>query len=251
MSDYRYALDIYAKDTASLDAAKAYLEVEGITPHIMKVDLENRNQAAGESYLYLSTDSFIPYGSVKCWETQDHESFFHTLSKHVPNAKFVFSGEDLDDPNGSRFLKAFLNGQFKDAYLDVLDLGTILENMPWREYGTPAIEPPIQKNNQVPVVILTCAHQTKFGDYLYSSIHPNAEAALEHIPNVKEACNFEPELDEFFSYDIDYQVLNLETMTSRQKSAHAIDELLANAEKRAGQPSAPGRSPNIDSPLRR
>lgn len=235
MSDYRYSLEVYAGDLSSLDVIKTALEKEGITPYIMKVDFENRRTPDGESYVFLSTDSLMPYGSVKCWSDQKHELFFHTLSKQVPNAKLVFSGENLDDPNDSRFKKAFQNGQFKDAYQDAFDLEAVLEETPWREYGTPAKEATHpQVDHLKPMVILTCVHQTTYGDYLYSSVHPTTEAALAHVEQVKNDCNFEPELNESFHYDIDLQVLDLDTMTSRQKSAHSIEELLASAEKRAG-----------------
>ena len=235
MSDYRYSLDIYAGDVSSLDTVREILEKEKIIPYIMKADFENRSISDGESYLFLSTDSLMPHGSVKCWNDQDHELFFYALSKQVPNAKLVFSGENLDDPNGSRFKKAFQNGQYKDAYQDAFDLGAILEEKPWREYGLPAKEPisPVADHLK-PFVILTCVHQTKYGDYLYSSVHPTAEAALAHVEKVKDECNFEPELEECFNYDIDLQILDLRTMTSKQKSAQSFEELLANANQRAG-----------------
>lgn len=245
MSDYRYTLDVYAEDAASLDAIKVHLETERITPQIMKIDFENRKPEDGRSYLYLSTDSLLPYGSVKHWSDQDHEAFFHDLSKKIQNTEFIFSGENLDDPNNSRFKKAFFNGQFKDAYQDMFSLDSALELAPWREYGTPAIELHDQTCGCVPLAILTCVHQTKFGDNLYSSIHPTMEAALAHIEDVKKACNFDPEFDEFFGYDIDLQVLDLQTMTSRQKSVHAIDKLIAGAEQQAGQSTpAIGRIPD-------
>lgn len=48
----------------------------------------------------------------------------------------------------------------------------------------------------------------------------------------------------------DFQVLNLETMTSQPKSAHTIDALLANAEKRADQCSGIESQPSIEPPTR-
>lgn len=252
MSDYRYSLEVYADDASSLDIVRAELEKEEIIPHVMKVDFENRKEADGKSYLFLSTDSLMPHGSVKCWSDQDHELFFHTLSKQVPNTKLVFSGENLDDPNDSRFKKAFQNGQYKDAYQDAFDLEVVLEEAPWREYGAPAKEAThSQADHLKPIVILTCVHQTTYGDCLYTSVHPTTEAALAHVEQVKNDCSFEPELDEYFNYDIDLQVLDLHTMTSRQKSAHSIEELLANAEKRAGtNTSEHVQSKTNDAPIR-
>ena len=252
MSDYRYSLDVYADDTSSLDVVKAVLEREKIIPHIMKVDFENRRASEGESYLLLSTDSLMPSGSTKCWGDQDHELFFYNLSKQVPNAKLVFSGENLDDPNDNRFKKAFQNGMYKDAYQDAFSLEAMLEETPWREYGSPAKEPISPSTDYLkPVVILTCIHQTRYGDSLYPSVHPTVEAALAHVEKVKDDCNFEPELDESFNYDIDLQVLDLRTMVSQQKSAHSIDALISNAEKRVVPKATESMvSRNNDNPTR-
>ena len=73
-----------------------------------------------------------------------------------------------------------------------------------------------QPSPQLDAVILTCVHQFHSRDELYVSIHPNEQAAQEHIPKVIESADYDQEDErEFFSNRVNHVTINLQDFSEQ------------------------------------
>ena len=65
------------------------------------------------------------------------------------------------------------------------------------------------------ISVLTCTHETKHGVDTFVSLHPNREAAFEHIEAVQANCDYNPknpERNEYFDYEVEEQVIDINSL---------------------------------------
>lgn len=136
MSDNRYTLDLQSLFKDDLDTAVRHMMKEKIIPNILSVESELLLPNGTFNY-FLSSEYLHPNMASEAWDYNDHEKFFHELSKKIPSVFMVLSIENLDDPENSMIKKAFHDGQYKEVFLDRLDLDRALDAAPWRPYGAP------------------------------------------------------------------------------------------------------------------
>ena len=139
MDEFHYDLLITGSTLEEVTAASHALEAQGIVPNILKKDT-SLEHVGNSFYLSLSTDYVSADGTVPCWSNEEHEKLLNEVSLKIPGVTLKFTGENLDDPNNSLFVKAFQNGLYKEVYQEKQDIEAVLENTPWELYGAPARE---------------------------------------------------------------------------------------------------------------
>ena len=139
MDEFHYDLLITGSTLEEVAAASHALEAQGIIPNILKKDT-SLEHVGNSFYLSLSTDYVSADGTVPCWSNEEHEKLLNEVSLKIPGVTLKLTGENLDDPNNSLFVKAFQNGLYKEVYQEKQDIEAVLENTPWELYGAPARE---------------------------------------------------------------------------------------------------------------
>lgn len=139
MDEFHYDLLITGSTSEEVTAASHALEEQGIVPNTLKKDT-SLEHVGNSFYLSLSTDFVSAYGTVPCWSNEEHEKLLNEVSLKIPGVTLKLTGENLDDPNNSLFVKAFQNGLYKEVYQEKQDIEAVLENTPWELYGAPARE---------------------------------------------------------------------------------------------------------------
>ena len=125
------------------------------------------------------------------------------------------------------------------------DSGMFIEDWHFTE-ATPEHTTPASTNLKR-AVILTCVHEHAQGATLYSSVHANNQAAIEHAETVKSQCDLEEDRGEFFNFEIQPVVLDINQFQDAPSTGRhsPLDTQIQSAESRAPRPSAgEGRGPD-------
>jgi len=78
-----------------------------------------------------------------------------------------------------------------------------------------------QNENIKDVVALVCIHETKYGNDIYVSLHPDSKDALSHIDAVKEECEFDEEgYQEYFDSDIHFLQVDVSRLQTHKEFDH-------------------------------
>ena len=131
MSAYHYNLTIYGNEYSHIMKAISELKEREIIPNIIDVDYVNKDPKNGPLFVNFSTENV----SQSHWDSADHEKLLHELSCDNPGLVFELFGEDYTDPNNGVFKKAFQNGLYKEVFQEKQDIDTLLNDVPWRQYG--------------------------------------------------------------------------------------------------------------------